>query len=811
MLSDEQRRVALSALRGDGSIADLAAAGAGTAEEIRANLRSYLREKADLGPAEVQTKLKGSAGIVRDRRGVPHITADDPDDLFVALGYAQAQDRLWQLDYLRRHAYGRLSQVYGRETLESDVLSRTLDIGQIAEGVTKRLGPDSGRAVEAFAAGVNLWLEQLPAGLPPEFEILGYAPEPWRPVDCIAIQRRWWWYLTGRLNVLSTPEAVRAGIGDGPLYDAFFQPDGPVAYIVPPGSYDPSSPWTGQPGTPATEFLGGPMEPGGSNNWAAAPSIARDGAALLGSDPHVYFTVPADWYEFHLHGAGYDAAGAAYPATPGLLFGRNRHVAWGVTNNICSLRDLYVEELDPSDASRYRQDGAWHPIVERVDEISVKGEQVHTHTTRYAGNRPIVDHLLPERALPRHLWREDGFRHSALSLAWIGFEMGDETQCLLDLNRAEMVDRARETLRTWRCPTLNFVLADDAGSIGYQCAGAIPLRGRPHRGYRRPDEPRDAWQGTIPFDGLPRLHNPDRGWVATANNPTAPPDFPYPLAGTWAPEDRAPRAEHLLVTRQPHDLDGFAAMQTDVHSGRAERGVPGLLRAIGEPADALTRDAIDFLRTWDARLTPQSPAGAIFDVFYWQWHQRVVRERFAANLIPLVQDSGWGLSSALLHEDPLGWFPDHAARITALREAFREALTWLQNRLGSPPSTWTWGALHRLGAKHPVARTDLQHEIFDMPSRPHQGGASSLASAFYLPPGTFETRLGASYRLLASLGSDRATRAICWPGQSGQPGSPHYADQVDPYHADQHATVPFTWLDVEAEAESRTRLLEDRR
>lgn len=806
MLSDVQRRVALSALRGERSIDDLVAAGAGTAGEIYANLRSYLREKADLGPVEVRTRLKRGAEIIRDRRGVPHIAADDPDDLFFALGYAQAQDRLWQLDYLRRHAYGRLSEVYGRETLESDVLSRTLGIARIAEGATRRLGPDSARAVEAFAAGVNLWLEQLPAGLPTEFELLGYEPEPWRPVDCIAIQRRWWWYLTGRLNVLSTPEAVRAGIGDGPFFDAFFQPDAPIAYIVPSGNYDPSTPWTGQPGTPATEFLGGPIEPGGSNNWAAGPSIARDGASLLASDPHVYFTVPADWYEFHLHGAGYDAAGAAYPATPGLLFGRNKHVAWGVTNNICSLRDLYVEELD-AEGAHYRKNGAWQPIVERVDEISVKGETTHSQTTRYAGSRPIVDHLLPEKALPRHLWNAERFRDSALSLAWIGFELGDETQCLLDLNRAGTVPEAREALRGWRCPTLNFVLADDAGSIGYQCAGAIPLRGRPHRGYRRPDEPGDTWQGTIPFDALPRLHNPDRGWVASANNPTAPPDFPYPLAGTWAPEDRAPRAEHLLKTGQPHDLESFAAMQTDVHSGRAERGVPGLLRAIGEPAGALAGEAIEYLRTWDTRLTPESTAGAIFYVFFWQWHQRVVRERFAPEIVPLVQDSGWGLSSELLHDDLHGWFPDNAARITAIREAFTEALSWLEDRLGPAVSSWTWGALHRLGAQHPAARTDLQHELFDMPSRPHQGGASTLASAFYAPAGTFETRLGANYRLLASLGADRTTRAICWPGQSGQPGSPHYADQVDPYHADQHATVPFAWTEVEAEAESRTHLL----
>lgn len=262
-LTTEQRRIALLALQGGQSLDELAAAGAGTPDSLRAMLRAYLAEKATLGPRAVRARLRGTAEIVRDTRGVPHIRANDPADLFFALGYAQAQDRLWQLDYLRRQARGRLSEVFGPSTLDADILARTLNIGGISDSMLDGLGPDSHLAVEAFAAGVNAWMAMLPAGLPPEFEALNYEPEPWQPADCLAIIRRWWWYLTGRLHVLTTPEAVRATVGDSERYTAFFAPDAPVTYIVPPGAYDPDPRWPELPADPIERQFAGVPDPVG--------------------------------------------------------------------------------------------------------------------------------------------------------------------------------------------------------------------------------------------------------------------------------------------------------------------------------------------------------------------------------------------------------------------------------------------------------------------------------------------------------------------------------------------------------------------
>lgn len=805
-VADEQRRLAFALLHSDWPLSEAATAAGVSEATARAALDALLADKAALGPAEVRTAVVAGAEIVRDRRGIPHIAADDPADLFFALGYAQAQDRLWQLDYLRRQAHGTLSEVFGAETLAGDILARTLDITGIATAAEDRLGPDSRLATDAFAAGVNAWLAALPGGLPLEFELLGYEPEPWRAIDSLAIQRRWWWYLTGRLNVLTTPEVVRAAVGEGDRYEAFFAPDGPVTYIVPPGHFDPSNPWPGRAMDAPSVGFGSATLPAGSNNWAAAPGITAGGHALLASDPHVYFSVPADWYEVHLRGAGHDAFGVCYPAMPGIMIGRNRRVAWGVTNNICSLRDLFIEATNPANPNEYRDGDGWAPFAERTAEIGVKGTAPHRHVTRIAHGRPVVDHLVPAAALPRNLWG-DSFKESVLSLAWVGFEPSDETQCLLDVQRATNVEEARAAYRGWRCPTWNMVFADDAGNIGYQTIGALPLRGRERRGYRFANEPADAWQGTIPFDGLPRLHNPARGWIASANNPTAPPDFPYPLNGTWAPEDRAPRAEYLLATRQPHTLAGFAEIQTDIHSGRAERGTPGLLHATAGMSDLLAVDARERLAGWDFTLRTNSSAAAIYYVFLWRWHQRVVTHRFPVELVPLAIDSGWGLSAELLHANLADWFAGDDEREAAICAAFAEAIAWLAGRLGHHPAEWNWGKLHRLGATHPAARTPVQHAVLDIPARAHAGGASTLASAFYTPVGTFETKLGANYRLLTELGPGAATRTICWPGQSGQPGSPHYADQVEPHLNGAYADVPLDRPAIEAQAEHRIRLV----
>ena len=783
-LTEAGRRIAREALAAPDELATFSQQTSISERMLLDLIRAYLAEKAQPGPATASTGVRGGATINRDRRGVPHVTAVNAWDLFFGFGYAQAQDRLWQLDYLRRHAHGRLSEIFGGDRLTDDRLSRTLDISGIADRTVAMLDDESREAQEAFAAGVNAWMAHLPYGLPAEFEWLGYEPEPWQPRDSLAILRRWWWYLTGRLHVLWTPEVVRAQL-DPTLFAAYYTPDAEVGYIVPPGAYDPEPRWAAHPADPKLTPAGGGEGGEGSNNWAVGPLLSATGSALLASDPHVYYTVPADWYEAHLHGAGYDVAGSAYPGGPGILFGRNRQLAWGVTNNICLQRDLYIETVNPANPNEYRDGENWRAFEERPSTIGVKGAEPVEHVTRIAHGRPIIDHLIPAPAHPQFIWPKER-ANSSVSLAWVGFEPSDEPGCALQLNRATTVEEGRNAFVGWRLATWNMIFADDAGRIAYQCVGDIPLREREWIGYRDANDPVDRWQGAIPFSALPRLVEPERGWVGSANNPTAPPDFSHPLAGCWTPEDRFPRLSRLILEKAPHDLGTFAEMQADVVSERGQRAVSGIVAALGEPGDPIARTAADLLFQWDGELTTESAAGAIYNVFFWRWHSHVVQHRFSTMRFPIAVESGNGLSAALLHENLAGWFADDAERVAGIRKAFGETVAWLCERLGDDPAAWQWGNLHQLGATHPAAQTPLQHALFDIPKQPHQGGASTLANAGFGLGGTFNTRLGASYRFIADLGSPDSMRSITWPGQSGHPGSAHYADQVAPYLADEY-------------------------
>ncbi|MCA9859586.1 MAG: penicillin acylase family protein [Thermomicrobiales bacterium] len=787
-LDQQQRATALEILR--------TAQGAISAED-RALVAVLLAERADPGATALSAGVDGPVEIWRDSRGVPHIKATTRHDLFLAHGYAQAQDRLWQLDYLRRQAIGRLSELFGASKLSEDRIAHTLRIPGIARDIYETSSPESRTALDAFATGVNLFMEDVAssgAPLPIEFDLLDYRPDPWSPVDSLAIFRRWHWYLTGRLNVISTPEAVRAGIGGTDRYEAFFAPDGPLRYIVPDGNYDPEPRWPRKPQDSMTESFWGQTLGEGSNNWAVASFLSESGDALLASDPHVYYSVPADWYEVHLSAPDFECAGTTYPGQPGLLYGRGPHLSWGITNNICLLRDLYI--VESTDAVT---------VAEPV-EIAIKGQDPYLHVDRSVGDRPIVDHFLPEAALPHNLFPDRFDAPTSLALDWVGFRPSDETKSMLDFTVAQTVDDGREALRTWGCPTFNLVFADTSGDVAYQASGFLPLRGRECRGYRSLHEADDVWTGFIPFDGLPSLVRPERGWVVTANNPTAPPDFPYPLFGAWAPEDRAGRAEDLIQSTDRHTVDGFERFQNDVFSGRAQRGLSGLLDAMIEVEDPVARAALAQFNGWDFRLTTESVPASIFYVFFWRWHQTVVAHRFPDHLIPLVRDAGWGLSSDLLHANVVDWFADDRERVAAIQHAFAEAIAWLTERRGSTVPDWTWGSIHQLGAVHPAAQTPLQHELLDVPPLPAPGGAGTLANAFYSPPGSFDTRMGASYRMVVGMGADGPFRSITWPGQSGHPGSPHYADQAADHIAGRFIDLLTDWSTIESTAMLRTRL-----
>ena len=515
--------------------------------------------------------------------GIPHIHADTDSDLFFGFGYAMASDRLFQMDYLRRKGRGRLAEVLGPDALGLDRLARTVGLGRIAEAEWKTLDDETKALLQAFAAGVNALIEATRETPPIEFDLLDYRPQPWSPVDCLVIESEFRWYLTGRFPVIVMPELARRALGDGPLYQAFLHRDSDEESIVPPGSYLVAPVDGPHEAVGANRAITGSVRPGsaagdpdsalGSNNWVLAGSRTRDGHPIVASDPHIAFEAVSCWYPVRLDGGSFHVAGMTYVGMPAVMFGRNRHVAWGCTNNICSLRDLYQERASPAHPGCFFFDGRWEPAQTVEEVIQVKGQEPVQMTIVHSRNGPIVDEVLPAAAQ----------KTGPVSLKWLGAHQGGWLTALLAMDRAGDAAQFRRATRPWHVPTFTVVFADDRGQIGVQITGRIPLRRVPERGYRPGWEPAHQWDGLIPFEGMPHAMNPPRGWLASANNRPVPDDYPYYMAGTWSDGLRALRIRQRIEAAAQHSRDDVAAMHYDTRSLRAEACLPHLLEVLADP------------------------------------------------------------------------------------------------------------------------------------------------------------------------------------------------------------------------------------
>ncbi|HQU42919.1 MAG TPA: penicillin acylase family protein, partial [Pirellulales bacterium] len=695
----------------------------------------------------------GRCEIFRDRWGIPHVLAETDEALFFGFGYAMAQDRLFQLDYLRRRAYGRLAEVLGPKVLELDLTARTMELGAIAEGEWAAAGHEMRTLVAAFTAGINAVIQASTDAPPIEFDLLDYRPQPWSPVDCLAIEGEFRWYLTGRMPVFAVPELVHRTLGDGPLYTAFLQGEADDESILPAGSYPTASCGTEQLGPSG----GDPTPCQGSNNWVLAGHRTTTGQPLLASDPHIAFGAVSCWYEVHLCGGSFNVAGMAYAGMPAVMFGRNERVAWGCTNNICAQRDLYRERTDAAHPDAFLCDGRWEPAGRREETIEVKGSGPVRKTVRSSRHGPIVDELLPAAL------RSD----EPISIRWLGREPCRWLQALLAMNRAKTAAELREATRPWIVPTFSVVYCDIDGHIGYQSVGRIPIRKQPTRRCRPGWDPEHEWQGLIPFEGMPHSIDPQRGFMVTANNRPAPDDFAYPLAGVWTSAYRARRIRQMIEAKPKLSFDDLGPMQLDVLSLRAVQCVPRLLELLSDEPAPRKREAIAALRAWDGRMEAESAAAAIFDVFFAHWCQAVANERFSGEAATLVAAAAGGLAVELLRTDEAGWFATDR-RQAAIRESFATALDTLSSRLGSSIAGWQWGRLHRMQVRHVLSgRGDLA-TLLDQPSLPVRGDMLTVCNTG--SDADWQATLGAGYRMLVDMSvSPAEIRAIDAGSESGHP------------------------------------------
>lgn len=739
--------------------------------------RQQIESRVPAANGTVRLAVKSEVTIERDQLGIPHIYAANDSDVYFGFGYAMAADRLFQLDYLRRKGLGRLAEILGPEAKHHDLIARAVGLHRIAANEWEQLRPDVQELLNAFTSGVNAYIQQTSESLPIEFDLLDYHPEPWTPIDCLAIESEFRWYLTGRLPAIAMPELARRRLGDGPLYAEYLLGEADEASILHPGEY-PST-CDKQDHEPVGNLMADPQEGIGSNNWVISGRRTETGLPLVGSDPHIAFEAVSCWYPAHLCGGSFDVAGTAYVGIPAIMIGRNQRVAWGITNNICMQRDLYQEQTDEQFPDCFLFDGEWVPQKVRTERIPVQGSDPFEVKVVSSHNGPIVNDLLPDEIK----------QTDPVSLKWLGAYQGGWLTAMLDMGRANSSAEFREALRPWHVPTFSLVFADVDGHTGYQSTGRIPVRDTIHRGFRPGWDPQHQWRGLIPFEHMPRLDDPDRGWIATANNRVAADDYPHLLHGCWVSGWRAERIEQMILSEPQLTLASMQSMQSDVKSLRAQQLVPSLLKHMDRHADASVRAAGELLRHWDFHSTADSAATAVFNTFFTCWSHEVARERFEPAEVELMSKGVEWCAGRLLVADPAGWFSD-GDREVRIANALSESIALLERRFGPDMSQWKWGDLHRMPRPHVLSqRGDLKH-LLDPPDAPVAGDMVSVGNTGCGPDWTATT--GGGYRMVCDLSSQPPTlHAIDAQSQSGHVGSPHYDDQFESWRNAAYHEIPL--------------------
>lgn len=691
----------------------------------------------------ISAPLGADATVIFDTHGEPHIRAASPADAFFVQGYVTAQDRLFQMDALRRFAGGSLAEILGEPLLESDRESRKLRLRRIAEEAYLALPAADRAAFAAYTRGVNQFIATHRGNLPVEFTLLNYQPRPWSTVDCLLLCL----HMYRNLTTTWKDEIVKNNLlaqGDRAK----------VEFLYPMRGLGDASP--------------------GSNAWALAGSRTASGKPLLSSDMHLEYSLPGIWYMTHLEAPGLNAAGVALPGAPGIIVGHNQRIAWGITNLHFDVQDLYLEKLDDR-TGRYLFRGQVEQARVEREIIRVKG-------------RPNVE---MQMWVTRHgpIFLSDG--KERLALRWTAAEPGMLQYPFIDIDRAQNWSEFTAAIGRLPGPGSNFVYADVDGNIGYHAAGALPRR-HDYRG----DIPVDGasgnfeWDGYIPFDELPSVYNPPSGLIVSANQDTFPEKFPYPLNGNFAPPYRAQQVRAMLSAHNGWRAEEMLTVQKDIYSAFSQF-LAGQLVGAYQKRNAHNPGldpAVDLLRKWNGQMDKDLVAPFLITLAYQHVRRAVAENASAATGVVYEFNMAPAVVERLLRERPAGWFGDYDEMLLrALSDAVEEG----RRIQGRDISHWRYGDYLRIAINNPVIHEiPLVGRYFDIGPVPMSGSSTTVKQ-------TTRT-LAPSMRMNADLGDwDRSLLNIPI-GQSGQILSSHYKDQWDAYYNARSFPMQFSKVDAKS-------------
>ena len=751
----------------------------------------YLQDSLPRLEGEVAAKGLGAAvEVVRDAEGVPHIFAKSEHDAWYAMGYVHAQDRLWQMEFQRRIAQGRLAEFLGERAYDTDRLMRTLGIARTAERIVAKLDAGTLADLKAYAAGVNAFLDADPV-LPVEFHVFQLKPEPWKPADTMGWLLIMAWDLSSnwRTELARLRFAAKLGRERAAEIIPPYPGDPPVQLPDFKALYAEVSPDAGDllVAFPLYDYAVG------SNNWVVSGARSESGKPLLANDPHLGLQAPALWYFAHVSTPRGNVVGGTLPGVPFVVLGHNDALAWGFTTTLGDTQDLFVERIAAGDPQSYVSFKG--PVrFETRDEVIRVGSEERRLRVRSTRHGPVISDAVKNAG-------EAAPKGHVLALSWAALSDDNAmARAGFAINRARNRNEFLSALRDFHAPQQNVVFADREGHIGFIAPGLVPVRRPDNEAMGRVPVPgwdmKYDWQGFIPFEKLPVVLDPPNGRIVTANNKITPPGYKPFISVDWFPPYRADRIEELLAARPKHSLDSFARMQADSVSRLARELLPVALAA--KPATDAGRRAQALLESWKGDMTPSAAAPLVFSA----WYRELTRLVYADELGDMFNES-WEMRATFMIAVMKGergyerWCDDvkTPARETCPAQAARAfdlAAEYLAKHYGEP-AHWHWGDVHLAAGDHrPFGFFPFVSRFFNVAPATAGDGFSVNVGHFFIRDEArpFANRHAPSMRAIYDLADLERSRFMHSTGQSGNVLSPWYASFAERWAKVEYITIP---------------------
>lgn len=728
--------------------------------------------------------VKEEIKIYRDNYAIPYVYAKSDDDLYFALGYLHAQERLFQMDLTRRAGEGRLSEILGEKAIPFDKMFRTIGINKIVKYNYSKYDSLTKQILISYSNGVNEFIKNNSNKFTIEFDVLGYDPYLWKPEHSLIIAKlmAWelnisWWsdiafaHLIQKLGIEKVKEIM-------PDYDENAPTIIPSNYKnvaeIPLDLIHIDRDFRKLMGMVGTHI--------GSNNWVVNGARSNSGKPIIANDPHLGFTSPGKWYVAVLNNGQNQVEGFSLPGVPGIVIGKNKNIAWVLTNVMADDADFYIEKLDDSKRN-YLIDGKWQSLETFEDTIKVKNSSEVTFNIRKTHRGPIISDIHAYKTL-----FPDSVQNSVdLSMRWSALDFTNELLTFYKINNAKNWDEFNNGLIHFVAPGQNFVYADVQGNIGYVAGVKLPLRKSEGFSYVYDGtNSQNDWEGFVPFEKNPRLYNPPQGYIASANNKTIK-NYPFHISNIWEPSSRIERITEFLNLKSFHSVEDFKKYQNDFFSHYAKSIVPFIIRAFEniKVDEENVKTSVNLLDKWDFVFDAKSQTPAIYSVFFQFLLKNIFEDEMGENLFNeyvFIANVPYKTIPKLLKENNSLWFDNILTEVTEdrdqiIRKSLLDAVKYLETEVNANISFWQWGKIHKVIFPHFFhGQLGIFDKLLDVGPFDIGGDGTTVFNTEYSFTKPYQNKLGPSMRFIFNFAEPNSFEFILPTGQSGNFMSDHYKD-----------------------------------